>query len=333
MRELLINGLRNSKVLIGNNINIGSEICGYGKVLVVSDDNVFKIYGESVIKRLSLSNVSVYSFVVEHGEKSKSMEKTLEIINILSKYNFSRNDLIVTFGGGVVSDLGGFAASIYKRGIRLCNITTTVLGAVDASVGSKNGVNTEFGKNILGTFYNPLKTIIDINFFNTLPYEEVNNGKAEILKYVFIYEPKILNFLENNDWESTIESSIKTKRHFVENDELDVGERMILNFGHTVGHAIEKYSNYNIRHGEAVSIGMATMARCFGVHEIEDILRKNQLPVVYDVSEDELIRFVRMDKKRVGDIYNVVIPVRLGKCEVRQMDEEQIIKVLKKVKG
>ena len=331
MKEMLIENIGTSRVLIGSKINLSDEIYGYDKILLLSDENVFPLYGESVIKELSEKNKSIFKAVLNAGENSKSLEEAVKIVRILSENSFTREDLLVTLGGGVVSDLGGFVSSIYKRGINLCHVPTTILGAVDASLGGKTGVNTDFGKNILGTFYNSLNTIIDVDYFKTLPQREVLCGKAEILKYAFIGGAQILDFMESNDLKNTVINCVKTKKYFIERDMFDKKERMMLNFGHTVGHAIEKCSNYKISHGEAVSIGMATMSRYFGVSEIEDILKKYNLPVYYYSKCDELMNFIKLDKKRFGDIYSAVVPLKLGKCEIRKLSERQILEILKRV--
>ena len=271
---------------------------GLPEGFVITDANIFKYY-----KGLIGDN----GFVIKAGEKSKSQETYLDIIDKLNN-----EDKIIAFGGGVVGDLAGFVASTYKRGITLIQIPTSLLAMVDSSIGGKNGINLGERKNYLGTIYQPEKILIDPTFLETLPIEEFKNGVAEIIKYGILFEEPELQRLEkkinrsDTDLAKIIFQCCLIKTQIVEEDEKDKGYRHILNFGHTIGHALELL--YNLSHGEAISIGMIKELK-LGIDlgiikkdnliQIENIFTINGLPVDLprDINVNRVIELIKQDKK------------------------------------
>jgi len=271
---------------------------GFPKGFVITDANLLKHY-----KNLIGDN----GFVINAGEKSKSMEIYFDIINKLQN-----EDKIIAFGGGVVGDLAGFVASTYKRGITLIQVPTSLLAMVDSSIGGKNGINLGERKNYLGTIYHPEKILIDTVFLETLPIEEFKNGVAEIIKYGILFGEPDLQRLEKKinphdaDLLKIIFQCCLIKTQIVEEDEKDKGYRHILNFGHTIGHALELL--YNLRHGEAISIGMIKELK-LGVDlgiikkdnliQIENVFTINGLPVDLpkDINVNRIIELIKQDKK------------------------------------
>lgn len=330
------------------NVNIGSgfldtigekikEIKSPCRVVLVSDDTVYSLYGERVKNSLRDSGYSVYEFVFPHGEDSKSMDNFCKIQEFCAENSITRTDLFVALGGGVTGDLAGFVASTYLRGVDFVQIPTTVLAMVDSSVGGKTAINLNAGKNLCGAFYQPIAVFADCETLNTLPNEIFNEGCAEIIKYGMILDKDFLEFLQNNDIRKNIEYVIKRcveiKRDVVVNDEFEKGERKLLNFGHTIGHAIEKCSNLTISHGNAVAIGMVIATK--GAYETglsEDdfsgillpILEKNQLPTACEFSAEELYKASLSDKKRSLDTISLIVPDKLGLCKISNVSVDDL---------
>ncbi|MEG1887763.1 MAG: 3-dehydroquinate synthase family protein, partial [Oscillospiraceae bacterium] len=227
------------------------------KAMLISDSNVASLYSEAVLGKLNNNGFETEMFIFEAGEENKNINPLDNILGAMSNFSLSRSDIVIALGGGVVSDLVGFAASIYLRGIDFIAVPTTLLAQIDAAVGGKNGCDLKNGKNLIGSFYNPRMVIVDPQLLETLPKTVFNDGLAEAVKYGVIRSKKLFEALRDNEPEDFIEDLIyeclKIKIHLVENDFRDNGERMILNFGHTVAHAIEQYYNYKeITHGQAV---------------------------------------------------------------------------------
>ena len=295
------------------------------RVVVVSDDTVFALYGERVKKSLTDSGYSVCEFVFPHGEESKSLENFGKIQEFCAENSITRTDLFVALGGGVTGDLTGFAASAYLRGVDFVQIPTTVLSMVDSSVGGKTAINLKAGKNLCGAFYQPIAVYADCETLNTLSPETFNEGCAEIIKYGMICDKEFLAFLQDNSIKENIEYVIKRcveiKRDVVDRDEFENGERKLLNFGHTIGHAIEKCSHLNISHGNAVAIGMVIATR--GAYKmglvnenftemLVEILKANNLPITCNFTAEELYEVSLSDKKRSLDTISLIIPERYG---------------------
>ena len=238
----------------------------FKKCLLVLDKNIPKGYINQISK--SLNKYEIYKFIYNANEKNKNQKNVSKILDVLLKENFSRDDCLISVGGGITGDVTGFAASLFKRGLKFVNIPTTLLSQVDSSVGGKTGINTHQGKNLIGSFYQPKIVISDVNFLKSLPFREIVCGYAEIVKHALIADKKFYNFLDKNFYkilklnsptlERSIYESCKVKKSIVEKDEKEKNLRKILNFGHTFAHAYEASLNFSKRlnHGEAVILGM-----------------------------------------------------------------------------
>jgi len=311
---------------------IGSRMKGgrFGKkVLILSDKNVFPLYGETVKKSAREAGKEVSEMILPPGEGTKNFQEVYRIIETCGKNRMGRDDTLLTLGGGVASDTGGFAASIYMRGMNFAAVPTTLLAQVDAAIGGKTGVNLPFGKNLAGSFYQPSFVYIDINTLNTLPGKEIKQGLAEIIKYGVIRSRKIFSIMENGrggiekEYRQLIMESVKIKRDVVEKDEKEKkGLREILNFGHTLGHAIEISHFPLFSHGEAVALGMAGesfMGMSMGICgretycRIKEVIRQFGLPCLFSgIRINEAFEYLGYDKKvRQGKI-RFVLPEKIG---------------------
>lgn len=274
---------------------------------IITDQNVGALYLNILAEQLPNSK----SYVITPGEASKSITNINEIIKKMLSENIGKETTIIALGGGVVGDLAGFIAGIYKRGIPLINIPTTLLAQVDSSIGGKTGVNIENYKNQIGVFYHPQTVIIDPMFLNTLPERELLNGYAELIKYAFIKDNQLYQLLKNNDPQlnELIERAISIKIAITTRDEFEKNERKILNFGHTIGHALESLSNFRISHGEAVALGMIYETNNPEVkRDLIEMLAQYQLPTNYpNFNINEIAEYIFVDKKRNGQ--NLTIPV------------------------
>lgn len=247
---------KNTKIIIENDI-VNKEFNFLNKekkYVVITDTNLDNLYHDLLKQIPNLIDI----IVIPSGEISKNFEIYKNILNHLSQINFSKNDEIISFGGGVVSDISLFVSSTYKRGVNIILIPTSLLAMVDASIGGKCGINLDVYKNQIGSFYFPHLIIIDINLLKTLPKNEYNNGLSEIVKYALLKDQSLFNELENNSYDllSTIIKCINYKFEIINDDLYDLKERKLLNLGHTYGHIVESYSNYQISHGHAVAIGL-----------------------------------------------------------------------------
>lgn len=298
-----------------------------GKALIVSDENVFPLYGETVAESLRATGYGVHTFVFKGGEDTKSIKTYEAIIAALSENRFTRSDVLVALGGGIVGDVGGFAAATYQRGIKLVQLPTTLLADVDSSVGGKTAVNLPTGKNQLGCFYQPSLVLCDTDALSTLPEAEYKNGCGEIIKYAVLAGGELFSMIENADirtqYADVIARCVTIKRDIVGEDEFDTGRRRLLNLGHTFGHAIEKCSGYSIPHGAAVGIGLAMM--CRAAHKrgyctsdvpekVEKLLAKYGMSDAADFTAQELYNAALSDKKIAGGSVSLVIPEKIGCC-------------------
>lgn len=320
-----------------------SEIKKACRVVLVSDDTVYALYGERVKNSLTGAGYSVCDFVFPHGESAKSLENFGKMQEFCAENSITRTDLFVALGGGVTGDLTGFVASTYLRGVDFVQIPTTVLSMVDSSVGGKTAINLNAGKNLCGAFYQPIAVYADCETLNTLLPETFNEGCAEIIKYGMILDGEFLTYLSNNSIKENIEYVIKRcveiKRDVVDHDEFEKGERKLLNFGHTIGHAIEKCSNLTISHGNAVAIGMVIATK--GAYEIgmsnEDysdvllpILKANNLPTSCDFTAEELYKVSLSDKKRTLDTIALIVPEKYGLCKIMKLPVEDLLNFIEK---
>lgn len=304
---------------------------------VVTDDVVDGYYGDRVVKSLADKGFAAVKFVFPNGEASKAHSTLLKLYDFLAENGFTRSDCLIALGGGVVGDLTGFAAATYMRGVGFIQIATTLLAQTDSSVGGKTAVNIDGGKNLVGAFYQPDLVLCDIETLGTLTPENFACGMAEVVKYGMIRSAELFDILEKRDIKENIAEIIRRcvtiKAQVVENDEREKGERMLLNFGHTLGHAIEKYYNFSgITHGNAVAIGMSVFSHiaeekgmcASGVSErLDNLLKKCSLPVKTDVPMDILYKYSLGDKKRSASGINIVICSDIGaSCAVKMSIEE-----------
>ena len=316
-----------------------SKVYKKEKIVVVTDTNVDKLYGNKLIDKLEKSGFSPRKVVFAAGEENKNFTTLIDVQEQIIDSGIKRGDLLIAFGGGVVGDLAGFAAATLYRGIDFIQIPTTLLSQVDSSVGGKVAIDTSRGKNLVGSFYQPKMVIIDPNFLKTLAEREVRSGMAEVIKYGAIYDKDFFYYLNSKsdvleDIEVTIKRCCEIKAEIVEKDELDLGLRMILNYGHTLGHAIEKYYNYGkYTHGEAISIGMYEITKLSeklgytkkGTSiEIKKILEKYELPITDTVSVKELVEIIKSDKKNISGVLNFIFLKEIGEVEIVKIEEETL---------
>ena len=328
MTTVTVNASRSYAIHIGSGLlpSLPGEIHKLGKVekvCIVSDSNVFPLYGADCVRALDRAGFSVGTYVFPAGEASKNGFTYLELLNRLAELKLTRSDLIVALGGGVVGDLAGFAAATYLRGIRFIQIPTTLLAAVDSSVGGKTAIDLPSGKNLAGAFYQPSLVLCDTDTLHTLPKEVFTDGCAEVIKYGVLYDPHLFAHLEEKglsfDRETVITRCVELKRDVVAEDEFDTGARMKLNLGHTIGHGVEAKSNFAVSHGRAVAIGMAIVSRASGCPDsdrIQSILKKFDLPTETGYSAEDLFAYTLSDKKRSGGTVNLIIPKAIGQCDI-----------------
>ena len=288
------------------------------KFLIVSDDRIPNVYINTIKKQLKKVDV----FIFPHGENNKSLDNYKLIIERLVKEDFSRKDYIIALGGGVVSDLAGFVASTYKRGMNLINIPTTTLAMVDASVGGKVALNFDKIKNVIGAFYHPNYILIDIDTLETLPKRHYINGVIEALKTGMIGDKELYNIFFNGDYREHIEEiiyrSLQYKIKIVEQDEKEENIRKVLNFGHTFGHAYETYFLMkNYLHGEAVALGIVTISKDKPyLEDIKKLFTKWGIKLNINVEKDKIINIIRNDKKCDDDIVDLIIVDEIGKSKI-----------------
>ena len=315
-----------------------SEVFSGKKIMIVSDDNVFPLYGEIITKALSDSGFECYSFVLPHGEPTKSFQSLPKIYEALINAKLTRSDLLIALGGGVIGDLAGFAASSYLRGIKFVQIPTSLLAQVDSSVGGKVAVDLSQGKNLVGAFYHPKAVIIDPDVLNTLPDHFISDGMGEVIKYGCIKDKELFELLCKHTsfadlkpkLTQIIARCVDIKRIVVEADQFDLGERILLNFGHTLAHTIEQHFNYEREsHGEAVGIGMyqitkiaeekgLTTSGC--AEQIKKVLEIYKLPDNSNLPIDVLTDAISLDKKNLNNHLNVVLLHDIGDSYVYPTD-------------
>ena len=329
MKTVHISASKSYEVIIGNNLlsHIGQYLqpilkknC---KVAIISDSNVFPLYGNLVIKGLEQGGFTVVSYTFLAGEASKNAATYLEILNFLAENHLTRSDAVLALGGGVTGDMTGFAAATYLRGVSYIQIPTTLLAMVDSSVGGKTAIDLPAGKNLVGAFYQPRLVICDLNTLDTLPASVFSDGCAEVIKYGVLYDPELFSHLEQNgldfDRELVISRCVELKRNVVAEDEFDTGARQLLNLGHTIGHGVEAQSNFTISHGQAVAIGMAIIANaaCKEIYsKLVAVLQKFNLPTTTEFTAKQLFTSALSDKKRFGGTVNLIVPKAIGACYI-----------------
>ena len=289
------------------------------RVLLLTDDTVEALYAAEVTASLSEAGFSVVSHVIPHGEASKSAANLILLLEKMASEHLTRSDLLVALGGGVVGDLGGFAAAVYQRGIRFVQMPTTLLAMVDASVGGKTAIDLAAGKNLCGAFHQPSLVICDTECLDTLSPEILADGMAEVIKYAFIGDRPLFELLQGDapDMAHTIRLCVEDKRGLVEADETDRGVRQLLNLGHTVGHAIEACSDFAVSHGSGVAMGMVIITRAaerLGIcragtlDALLSLLGKYGLPTECPFTTEQLYAAALSDKKRAGESLTLAVP-------------------------
>ncbi len=312
-----------------------------GKAVLVSDDNVAPLYAEVVTKALKSAGFSVHTFIIPHGETSKCQAQLFKLLEFMAEHHVNRADCMFALGGGVVGDLTGFAASIYLRGVPFVQLPTTVLAACDSSVGGKTAIDLPAGKNLVGSFYQPRAVICDYSTFDTLPKAIFSDGMAEVIKYGMLTDRALLDTL-NGDisvcLEQVLARCVQIKADIVEQDTFDTTVRQLLNFGHTVGHAIEAASEYTLPHGSAVAIGMAIISRgCAALgmchKDVPDtllkLLNKYALPHRCNYTAEALYKITLHDKKSTADGVQLIVPTVLGKCVIAPTASADVLRIIK----
>ena len=292
--------------------------------VIVTDDNVAPLYAESLRADLQAAGIRADLFVFPHGEGHKTVDTVTALLSFLVEKEITRRDFLVALGGGIVGDLCGFAAAIHLRGIPFVGIPTTLLAAVDSSVGGKTGVNLNGLKNQVGAFWQPSLVLCDPETFRTLPAADYADGMAEVIKYAILFDPALYkSLLGDFDLCKVIAKCVDLKRAVVEEDERDTGRRQLLNLGHTVGHAIEKCSGGSISHGKAVAMGTVLVTRAAvgrGICKenftasLQKLLLSHGLPDECPYPLTALLPYMKSDKKRGGDEITLVLPRKIGDC-------------------
>lgn len=335
-----------SRAVIGRGLldEISPALVGVKKVLIIHPEPL-STSAEALRETLINQGFEAIVATVPAAEDAKRVEVAAFCWGIMGQADFQRNDAVIGFGGGSTTDLSGFVASTWLRGIRSILIPTTLLGMVDAAVGGKTGINTAEGKNLVGTFYMPTKVFIDLDTLNSLPKNELIAGMAEVIKYGFISDPEILNIIESNTeaaidsssdvFANLIQRSVAIKERVTEADFRESGEREFLNYGHTLGHAIEHAERYKWRHGAAISIGMiyaAELALLSGrlseaeVERHRSIFKLLGLPTSYKVEKwEQLLATMKRDKKGRAGILRFIVLDQIGKPGVLSAPTDELL--------
>jgi len=315
-----------------------SKIFTGAKIAIVTDETVYEHYGKSVIKDLEKADYEVQCIILPPGEQTKTFDSLPKIYGAFTEFGLTRSDLIIALGGGVIGDITGFAASSYLRGISYIQIPTTLLAQVDSSVGGKVGVDLPEGKNLVGAFYHPLLVLIDPLVLETLTDSAFADGMAEVIKYGCIKDldlfhrlmemPSRLEVMQHIDW--IIETCCTIKQKIVQTDERDLGERMVLNFGHTLGHAIEAYYHYEkYTHGQGVAIGMVAISiiseakqltKVGATDKLITLLQHHRLPTELEDPDayPKLLSYIKKDKKNIAGHLSVIVLADIGRASKHQ---------------
>lgn len=335
--------LKESRILIQNGIS--------KKIRTILGNGRFFIVTNPTVNRLFSLDVGAEKIIVPDSENSKSLKTAEAVYDELIRRGATRDSTIIAFGGGVIGDLAGFVAATYMRGISLVHVPTTLLAQVDSSIGGKTGINHRGAKNIIGAFYQPKLVLTDPEFLAKLPEREFVSGMAEVIKYGLIKDRELFGLLESNArkilerdkklLEDVIFRCCRIKADIVSEDEKEAGKRMILNFGHTAGHAIESASGYKLKHGEAVSLGMIAAASISPIHgeekeRIRNLLGKAGLPTKTKIMPAEIAKFLRLDKKArldaSGNEKNRLVLLRfIGSSFITEVGEKDISDALKAI--
>lgn len=342
MRTVQVKASQNYSVVIGDRL---SEKAGEWirtvikpcRAAIITDSTVDRLYGDCIEKSLVNAGFSTLRFAMPAGETNKNISVLSDILEFMAEGQMTRSDVVVALGGGIPGDVAGFAASVYARGIPFVQIPTTLLAAVDSSVGGKTAIDLKAGKNLAGAFHQPSLVITDTAVIRQLPPPLLSDGAAEIIKCGVLRDPKLFGWMCQKDWldriDEIIERSVSIKAEIVSADEFDTGLRRQLNLGHTFAHAIEKCSDYTFSHGQAVAVGMMYAAGAANLPSIcKDIAQANRncgLPTSTPYSAQQLAAAALSDKKRMGSRITMVLPDRIGNCyleEVKITELEEIFR-------
>lgn len=306
------------------------------RCVLVTDSGVAPIYAQTVRAALEQAGFTVFLYILTAGEQHKTIPVCAQLLSYFAQCELTRSDLAIALGGGLVGDITGFACAVYQRGIDYIQMPTTLLAACDASVGGKTAVDLPEGKNLAGAFHQPRMVICDTNTFETLPQAVFSDGMAEVIKHALIADRDLLSTLtgphvpETND---LVRRNVEIKASFVCADETEHGIRKMLNFGHTLGHAVERCSGYSISHGNAVAIGMTLVCHAAeklgysprGTYDtVCDLLHKHHLPTAHPYTAGELYAAATADKKRSGDAIDIVILKALGQGEILRLTLDEL---------
>ena len=347
MREIQVTASHSYRVVIGSSVlqNLGSEIAKLhapGKAVIVSDSNVWPLYGNTVKSSLHDAGYSVSHYTFPAGEQSKCADTYLRILDFIAGEHLTRSDILIALGGGVVGDITGFTAATYLRGISYVQVPTTLLAMVDSSVGGKTAIDLPAGKNLVGAFYQPDLVLCDIDALSSLPDSVFRDGCAEVIKYGILFDQELFEHLEKHglgfNREDVIARCVELKRDVVHQDEFDTGCRQKLNLGHTLGHGIEACSDFTVTHGQAVAIGTALIARAACQQNIcapsvrdriVKILTEFNLPTCTQYPPESLFQFALSDKKRTGKTVSLILPQDIGDCTIFPVSVENLLSFIK----
>lgn len=336
----------------GYDVKIGNRLlkdCGYyiaerlgaRMACVVTDSNVAPLYLQTCLDSLTQAGFRCALITIPAGESSKNIDSLSLLLETFAREDMSRTDIVVALGGGVIGDLAGFAAACYMRGVSFVQMPTTLLAAVDSSVGGKTAINLTAGKNLAGAFYQPVLVLCDVNCLATLPEREYLCGAAEAIKTGILGDERLFQIFENGSSQDNLSEilfrCVTYKAGVVERDEREQGERKLLNLGHTVGHAIERLSDFTMPHGLAVAAGISVITRaslkrkwCAGetAQRILNTLCKNKLPTKTEYGATDLARAALADKKRDGDFITLITPSEIGTCELRRVNVGELADII-----
>lgn len=341
MKKIAVKASKPYEVLVEQGLlekcgKIISETVKTRFLAIITDDNVDRIYSNTIISSLEKEGFRIVKYVFPHGETSKCAENLNNIYSFLAENNITRSDCLIALGGGVTGDITGYAAATYLRGLSYIQIPTTLLAQIDSSVGGKTAINLPCGKNLVGAFKQPEVVICDPLTLKTLPDETISDGMAEAIKYGMIRSKELFEIIASHsitDYFDVVDDIIfrcvSIKSDIVANDEFDKGERMLLNFGHTMGHAIESFFNYTkYTHGNAVAAGMHIITEQAVKHslcnsdalaELDKVIKAYNLPLVTEASISELVPLCSNDKKCESSSINAIICSEIGKSSIKKM--------------
>ena len=343
MTTVRVSASRSYDILIGEGLmgDVGAQMAARFKscrVCVIADDTVAALYAGGVTASLRAAGFDVSLFTFPHGEAQKTLLTLSDMLEFMAGERLSRTDMVLALGGGVVGDMAGFAASVYARGIRFVQVPTTLLAAVDSSVGGKTAVNLRAGKNMAGVFAQPSLVVCDTGVIRALPKALLPDGAAEIIKYGLLSDPELFGWMRRGELmerlDEIVARCVTIKRDIVNEDEFDTGLRQTLNLGHTLGHAVEKCSGFTISHGRGVAIGMALIARAAAkkgyladgavIGALREALEANELPSSSPYGADELYDAALLDKKRASGAITLVVPREVGRCDLVKVPLDEL---------